>query len=67
MKVLYTGDSVDNLKDTDVSPGLWGVILFNNWTKILEGLMMIQFASVSSSRFCLVKQRFSWRSLAGKD
>lgn len=35
MKILYTGDSVDNLKDTDVSPGLWGVIPVNNWTKIL--------------------------------
>lgn len=30
MKILYTGDSVDNLKDTDVSPGLWGVIPVNN-------------------------------------
>ena len=28
MKILYTGDTVDNLKDTDVSPGLWGVILY---------------------------------------
>jgi len=35
MKILYTGDTVDNLKDTDVSPGLWGVIPVNNWTKIL--------------------------------
>ena len=35
MKILYTGDTVDNLKDTDISPGLWGVIPVNNWTKIL--------------------------------
>ena len=36
MKILYTGGTVDNLKDTDVSPGLWGVIPVNhNCTKIL--------------------------------
>ena len=36
MKILYTGDTVDNLKDTDVSPGLWGVIPVNNWIKSLR-------------------------------
>ena len=35
MKILYTGDTVDNLKDTDVSPGLWGAIPVNNCTEIL--------------------------------
>ena len=64
MKILYTGDSVNNLKDSDVSPGLWGVIPVNNWTRILEVLMMIQFASVPRSRFNLVPQCSSRRSVA---